>query len=120
MFAAEQENWHVTQEKMSQSVLPSSKLTSRSLSPLYFLNRAQRIHAAPRIGNRRGNAPGAGSQRSSNEHQSQTNRFHPYSDRPIPQGYVCYRCGQKGDYLSFILLPLLTCYRALDTGLSNE
>lgn len=77
MFVAEQENWNATQEKMSH---------------------AQRVHTAPRFGNRRGTASGSqGSQRGTDFQQS--SRYHPYSDRPIPQGYVCYRCGQKGHWI---------------------
>jgi len=78
MFAAEQENWNAIQERMSQ---------------------AQRVHTAPRFGNRRGSAPGSGSHRGSGDNHAQSSRFHPYSDRPIPQGYVCYRCGQKGHWI---------------------
>jgi len=79
MFAAEQENWNATQEKMSH---------------------AQRVYTAPRIGNRR-SASGSGPQRgaSAESQQQQSTRYHPYSERPIPQGYVCYRCGQKGHWI---------------------
>jgi len=79
MFAAEQANWNDTQEKMSH---------------------AQRVHTASRFGNRRGNSSSLqGPHRASTEHQQQGGRFHPYSERPIPPGYVCYRCGQKGHWI---------------------
>ncbi|KZS94307.1 DWNN-domain-containing protein [Sistotremastrum niveocremeum HHB9708] len=71
MFAAEQENWSATQEKMSQ---------------------AQRVYSAPRG---RKPFPGQGEGRSSDRYQP----YHPPSDRPIPAGYVCYRCGQKGHWI---------------------
>lgn len=105
MFAAEQENWNATQEKMSQSVIYPDPFTILVYSIDDQSCRAQRIYVPSRFGNKRGGGPqgpSRGASGDNNQHQQQ--RFHPYSDRPIPQGYVCYRCGQKGHLLFVILI----------------
>ena len=33
-------------------------------------------------------------------HFNHENRYKPYDERPPPPAYVCFRCGQKGHYIS--------------------
>jgi protein MPE1 len=101
MFQAQTANWEETQEKMTQLVSPiwfyclCSRLNSHERDLFFFpcvsnLNSAVRIYTQPRgTGFARGGKPHA-----PHQHQHQ---YQP--ERPLPQSYVCYRCGQKGSPL---------------------
>jgi len=84
MFKAAADDWQVTQEAMSQCVSSTLLLSTYSI-----VDRQQRVYTAPRFGGGGGGGAGAaGAPRRQYQH--------PVSERPVPPGYICYRCGQKG------------------------
>ncbi|KAG8741716.1 hypothetical protein FRC10_002543 [Ceratobasidium sp. 414] len=92
MFQASQEVWDETQEKMAQFVfvpillaVPSS-YTNLFSTPVYSNRGGFRGGKPFNQGNRGpGEAGGGGFQR--------------LESRPVPPGYICYRCGKKGHWI---------------------
>jgi hypothetical protein len=110
MFAAESQNWNETQEKMAQYAS-----FMRVLSPSYLcIFRGQRVYSTNRYGPRKPGGPpgGPGGSGAGSSMPPRDTRFHPYSDRPIPQGYVCFRCGQKGELFESFFVSRLISYQA--------
>ena len=84
MFKAAADDWQVTQEAMSQCVSFILLLDTYSI-----VDRQQRIYTAPRFGG--GGGGGAGTANAPRRQYQ-----HAVSEKPVPPGYICYRCGQKG------------------------
>lgn len=102
MFANTDEQWKTTQEKMSTSVFNflfpivvyfacQQRMYSDSLCPLFRSD-----HSATYYGFR---GPRTGAPGGSKPPQ------HAAPDKPVPAGYVCYRCGQPGWSLFLPSIP---------------
>lgn len=92
MFANTDEQWKTTQEKMSKLVSSpaSCRFNACHLLDSDALGLRLPFSSAKYYGFRR---PGTGAPGGSKPPQ------HAAPDKPVPPGYVCYRCGQPGKHL---------------------